>query len=179
MQARRLVVELILLLLLQVAAIHIRPIQGLRVESLRELKHDATSITFEWNVYDSSVVASSTGIMHGIYSGEESTDPIGPPPANTGGGGASYEDPFKSTGSPASSSSAELVTYEWIGFKIKYFTDKLQYKPILLKNLNVRKFRLDTLKPNTEYKIQVSAYSSAELEGPASNLLIVRTLDAG
>lgn len=68
---------------------------------------------------------------------------------------------------------------EWIGFKIKYFTDKLQYAPILLKNLNLRKFRLDNLKSNTEYRIQVSAYSSREIEGPASDLLLVRTTEAG
>lgn len=68
---------------------------------------------------------------------------------------------------------------DWIGFKIKYFTDKLQYTPILLKNILFRKFRLDNLKPNTEYKVQVSAYDSAGNEGPASRLLIVRTFETG
>lgn len=68
---------------------------------------------------------------------------------------------------------------DWIGFKIKYFTDKLQYAPVLLKNLNLRKFRLDNLKSNTEYRIQVSAYSARDTEGPASDLLVVRTAEAG
>jgi len=67
----------------------------------------------------------------------------------------------------------------WIGFKIKYFTEKLQYTPILLKNVLFRKFRLDNLKPNTEYKVQVSAYDSAGNEGPASRLLIVKTFETG
>lgn len=72
------------------------------------------------------------------------------------------------------------VQSDWIGFKIKYFTDKLQYTPILLKNINLRKFRLDNLKSNTEYKIQVSAYNQRlENEGPASNLLTVKTHEAG
>lgn len=68
---------------------------------------------------------------------------------------------------------------DWIGFKIKYFTEKLQYAPILLKNPNLRKFRLDNLKSNTEYRIQVSAYSARDTEGPASELLVVRTSEAG
>ena len=67
----------------------------------------------------------------------------------------------------------------WIGFKIKYFTDKLQYTPILLKNILFRKFRLDNLKPHTEYKIQVSAYDDHENEGPASRLLSVKTFETG
>ena len=68
---------------------------------------------------------------------------------------------------------------EWIGFKIKYFTSKLQFAPVLLKNANLRKFRLDNLKSNTEYKIQVSAFNKLENEGPASNLLSVKTLESG
>lgn len=75
-----------------------------------------------------------------------------------------------------SSTSAES---DWVGFKIKYFTDKLQYPPVLLKNLHLRKFRLDNLKSNTEYRIQVSAFSARETEGPASELLVVRTAEAG
>lgn len=80
------------------------------------------------------------------------------------------------TGGGGSQSSAES---DWVGFKIKYFTDKLHYPPVLLKNLNLRKFRLDNLKSNTEYRIQVSAYSARETEGPASDLLVVRTSEAG
>ena len=68
---------------------------------------------------------------------------------------------------------------EWIGFKIKYSTDKLLYTPIMLKNIQLRKFRLDNLKPNTEYKIQLSAVDKNEFEGPATDFLIVKTLDAG
>jgi hypothetical protein len=88
--------------------------------------------------------------------------------------------PFKTTSPVAvtGSNSAELND-EYIGFKIKYFTEKLQYPPILLKNANLRKFRLESLKSSTEYKIQVSAFNRNELEGPASNLLVVRTQDAG
>ena len=71
------------------------------------------------------------------------------------------------------------ATNPWIGFKIKYFTEKLQYTPILLKNVLFRKFRLDNLKPNTEYKIQVSAYDSVGNEGPASMLLTVKTYETG
>lgn len=68
---------------------------------------------------------------------------------------------------------------EWLGFKIKYFTTKLQFTPVLLRNTLLRKFRLDNLKSNTEYKIQVSAFNRLENEGPASNLLSVRTLESG
>ena len=68
---------------------------------------------------------------------------------------------------------------EWLGFKIKYFTNKLQFTPVLLRNTMLRKFRLDNLKSNTEYKIQVSAFNRLENEGPASNLLSVRTLESG
>lgn len=67
---------------------------------------------------------------------------------------------------------------EWIGFKIKYFTNNLQFTPVLLRNANLRKFRLDNLKSNTEYKIQVSAFNKLENEGPASNLLSVRTSES-
>lgn len=79
----------------------------------------------------------------------------------------------------SSSSSQSSAESDWIGFKIKYFTDKLQYPPVFLKNLNLRKFRLDNLKSNTDYRIQVSAYSARETEGPASDLLVVRTSEAG
>ncbi len=75
------------------------------------------------------------------------------------------------------SNSTEAVT--WVGFKIKYFTDTLQYTPILLKNILFRKFRLDNLKPHTEYKIQVSAYDDGGNEGPASRLLSVKTFETG
>lgn len=76
-------------------------------------------------------------------------------------------------------SGGDSAESDWIGFKIKYFTEKLQYAPILLKNPNLRKFRLDNLKSNTEYRIQVSAYSARDTEGPASELLVVRTSEAG
>lgn len=68
---------------------------------------------------------------------------------------------------------------EWLGFKIKYFSDKLIYTPILLGNRKLRKFRLDNLRPSVEYKIQVSAYNRVGNEGPASNLLTVITNESG
>lgn len=71
------------------------------------------------------------------------------------------------------------IENDWIGFKIKYRAGNLQYTPVLLKNTNLRKFRLDNLKSNTEYNIQVSAFNRLENEGPASNLLIVKTHEAG
>jgi hypothetical protein len=146
----------------------------LRVENLRVVNSDAFSITFEWSIHDTKSVPPGSA----AYSAEEVYEKsreqyellIEPSLRTTtvaaagGGGGAS--------------SSAE-VNDEWIGFKIKYFTEKLQYPPILLKNVNLRKFRLENLKPNTEYKIQVSAFNKIESEGPASNLLVIRTQDAG
>jgi hypothetical protein len=51
--------------------------------------------------------------------------------------------------------------------------------PVLLKNINLRKFRLDNLKSNTDYKIQVSAVNKLDFEGPASNLLNIKTHEAG
>lgn len=78
-----------------------------------------------------------------------------------------------------SEANATRAGSDWVGFKIKYFTEKLQYTPILLKNILIRKFRLDNLKANTVYKIQVSAYQSIGTEGPASRLLSVRTFETG
>ena len=78
-----------------------------------------------------------------------------------------------------SETNATRVGSDWVGFKIKYFTEKLQYTPILLKNILIRKFRLDNLKANTVYKIQVSAYQNIGTEGPASRLLNVRTFETG
>ena len=127
----------------------------MRVEHLRDLNRDSSSITIEWSL---SSGASGNGIASDTSS--SSTD-------DGGGGGA---------GGGGSMSSSET---DWIGFKIKYFTDKLQYTPILLKNANLRRFRLDNLKSNTEYKIQVSAYNRFNGEGPASNLLVVRTFETG
>lgn len=116
-------------------------ISCLRVENLKEINKDSSSITIEWTV-------------NGI-------------------GNANNESPS------LLESSLSGIDSDWIGFKIKYFTDKLQFTPILLKNSNLRKFRLDNLKSNTEYKIQVSAYNKLEFEGPASSLLTVRTHEAG
>jgi hypothetical protein len=67
----------------------------------------------------------------------------------------------------------------WVGFKIKYFTDKLQYTPTSLRSISLKKFRIDNLKSATEYKIQVSAFNSLGNEGPASNLIVVKTNEAG
>jgi hypothetical protein len=89
-----------------------------------------------------------------------------------GGGGSGVAD---TSGTSTTNQDDDL----WIGFKIKYFTDKLQYTPVLLKNVNLRKFRLDNLKSNTAYKIQVSPVNKHDAEGPASPLLSVRTNEAG
>jgi hypothetical protein len=140
------------------------------VENLRAVNSDAYSITFEWSVLDNKNVASAPA-----YSAEEAYEKSR----------EQYELliesslPRTTTASVANSNSAELLTDEWIGFKIKYFTEKLQYPPILLKNVNLRKFRLENLRSNTEYKIQVSAFNKVESEGPASNLLVIKTQDAG
>ncbi len=105
----------------------------LRIENLKEISKDSTSISLEWSISS-----------------------------------ADYDLLIN-----------KLNATNWIGFKIKYFTDKLQYTPILLKSIDHKKFRLDNLKSATEYKIQVSAYDSLENEGPASSLLIVKTNEAG
>ena len=127
------------LTLLLILTIVITRSHSLRVQQLKEINKDATSITIEWSVYDDDQVMVPSATLASLLSGEN----------------------------------------EWIGFKIKYFTDKLQYTPVLLKNANLRKFRLDNLKSNTDYKVQVSAFSSGGLEGPASNLITIRTHEAG
>lgn len=115
-------------------------VQCLRVEQLKEIGKDSTSINIEWSI----------GNQNDLATDLNQTTP----------------DPTNNENS-------------WIGFKIKYFTDKLQYTPILLKSILHKKFRLDNLKSGTEYKIQVSAYNSLGNEGPASSLLIVKTNEAG
>jgi hypothetical protein len=120
-------------------------LNSLRVENVKELNKDSSSITIEWSVYnddDSSVLLI---------------------PTTTNSDGANTNN----------------NNNEWIGFKIKYFTDKLKYTPVFLKNINLRKFRLDNLKSNTDYKIQVSAVNKLDFEGPASNLLNIKTHEAG
>lgn len=69
----------------------------------------------------------------------------------------------------------------WIGYKLKYTIDddSLRAQQILIDNLNETKYRLNNLKPFTEYKIQVSAYNKLDEEGPASSLLIVKTHESG
>ena len=118
---------------------------ALRIDSLKELNRDSSSITIEWSINEEQTVPVPTS--------SEATD------SNVGTGQSSDS--------------------EWIGFKIKYFTDTLQYTPILLKNSQLRRFRLDNLKSNTLYTIQVSAFNVNESEGPASNLLNVKTHEAG
>lgn len=129
------------LVVLVLLILNFNSISCLRVENLKEINKDSSSITIEWTV-------------NGI-------------------GNNNNESPS------LLESSLSGIDNDWIGFKIKYFTDKLQFTPILLKNSNLRKFRLDNLKSNTEYKIQVSAYNKLEFEGPASSLLTVRTHEAG
>lgn len=113
----------------------------IRVENLKEISKDSTSINVEWSISssDEELIASLDAAAAANSTNENS----------------------------------------WLGFKIKYFTDKLQYTPILLKNLVNKRFRLDNLKSGTEYKIQVSAYNQLGNEGPASNLLVVKTNEAG
>jgi hypothetical protein len=118
---------------------------ALRIDSLKELNKDSSSITIEWSINEEHTVPVATS--------SEATD--------------------------SSGGAIQTSESEWIGFKIKYFTDKLQYTPILLKNSQLRRFRLDNLKSNTLYTIQVSAFNVNESEGPASNLLNVKTHEAG
>ena len=136
---------LLLLAPLFVAIILGRGVNAIRVESLRELAKDASSITLEWSLGDEPP----------------------PPPAS----------PTATTSNNDSLSSGERA--DWLGFKIKYFTERLHYTPVLLKNLQFRRFRLDNLRAHTEYRVQVSAYDALGREGPASNLLSVRTNEAG
>ena len=123
----------------------------IRVENLKELNKDSSSITIEWSVYDENVIDDSSSNSNLLST-------------TTNSNGANLNNNNNN---------------EWIGFKIKYFTDKLKYTPVLLKNINLRKFRLDNLKSNTDYKIQVSAVNKLDFEGPASNLLNIKTHEAG
>jgi hypothetical protein len=138
-------------LLLIMMAIFMRQCQCVRVDALKELSKEATSVTIEWSVNDD--MKSQPQQQDKPYSSSESD--------------------------VANDNSTQPVVIEWIGFKIKYFTEKLQYAPVLLKNRHLRKFRIDNLRPNTEYKIQISAINNMNAEGPASNLLSVRTLETG
>ena len=134
------------LVVLALLILNFNSISCLRVENLKEINKDSSSITIEWTV-------NGIGNANNNNNNNESPSLL--------------------------ESSLSGIDTDWIGFKIKYFTDKLQFTPILLKNSNLRKFRLDNLKSNTEYKIQVSAYNKLEFEGPASSLLTVRTHEAG
>jgi hypothetical protein len=71
----------------------------------------------------------------------------------------------------------------WVGYKIKYSRDDDNDKAITLNylnNLNENTYRVEKLLPFTSYKIQVSAYKAVNNEeGPSSNLIYVRTTEAG
>ena len=155
-------------------------VSGLRVENLHELNRDAFSITIEWTINDAAAAAAAAkknlaGAVGAQYSAEDSFA--------SSREQLLYEinEPSPAVTSPprATNSGEQTGNDEWIGFKIKYFTERLQYPPVLLKNANLRKFRLDNLKSDTEYKIQVSAFNKLHMEGPASNLLVIRTKEAG
>ena len=72
---------------------------------------------------------------------------------------------------------------DWVGYKIKYSRDDDNDKAITLNylnNLNENSYRIEKLLPFTSYKVQVSAYKSVNNEeGPSSNLIYVRTTEAG
>ena len=71
---------------------------------------------------------------------------------------------------------------QWLGFKIKYTradASETRVVPLLVLNVADRRFRIDSLRPYTEYKIQVSAINRLHEEGPASNMITVRTNEAG
>jgi hypothetical protein len=87
-----------------------------------------------------------------------------------------------SISSSISSSSSLNQQNDWIGYKIKYSRDDDNNAITLnyLNNLNENKYRIEKLLPFTNYKIQVSAYKSINNEeGPSSNLIYVRTSEAG
>jgi hypothetical protein len=152
----------------------------LRVENLKELNHDSSSITIEWSIelaqpappllksYSNELLNES--YENSVRSREQYDDLIGL---------SSSTSTTRPVDEYSGETGATSGSDEWIGFKIKYLTDKKQYPPILLKNINLRKFRLDKLKSNAEYKIQVSAFNKREMEGPASKLIVVRTQEAG
>jgi hypothetical protein len=150
----------------------IKPANGLRINSLVELQKDSSSITIEWSVSETSSQVKSAPTNTNNNEGTT---------INSNENNSDYLLSVSSTASHQNDNNNNInnVHSDWVGFKIKYFTEKLQYTPILLKNILFRKFRLDNLKSNTEYKIQVSAYNSLGDEGPASQLLTVRTYEAG
>ena len=89
---------------------------------------------------------------------------------------------WQTTSSPFSSSSiVQNTSNDWIGYKIKYSRDDDNAITInYLNKLNEKKYRIEKLLPFTNYKIQVSAYKSVNNEeGPSSNLIYVRTSEAG
>jgi len=124
------------------------------VENLRETGKDSTSISIEW-----SLSSADEELLSSLDSKNSSISSISDPLLT-----ATSQLPAENT---------------WVGFKIKYFTDKLQYTPTSLRSISLKKFRIDNLKSATEYKIQVSAFNSLGNEGPASNLIVVKTNEAG
>jgi hypothetical protein len=124
------------------------------VENLRETGKDSTSISIEW-----FLSSADEELLSSLDSKNSSISSISDPLLT-----ATSQLPAENT---------------WVGFKIKYFTDKLQYTPTSLRSISLKKFRIDNLKSATEYKIQVSAFNSLGNEGPASNLIVVKTNEAG
>ncbi len=70
---------------------------------------------------------------------------------------------------------------EWVGYKIKYMRGKPDDKAsvVTLANINQTRHRLDKLAPNTDYRIQISAYKRDGEEGPSSSVLTARTTETG
>jgi hypothetical protein len=92
-----------------------------------------------------------------------------------------------------------LFLKDWIGYKIKYMRQTpsqwsapaavgskssgtlVDEKAIIvtLTNINETKYVLDKLTPNTEYRIQISAFKYDNEEGPSSNVIAVKTTETG
>ncbi len=145
--------HLLVLLLLSIVFL-CSQVSCIRVENLRETGKDSTSISIEW-----SLSSADEELLSSLDSKNSSISSISDPLLT-----ATSQLPAENT---------------WVGFKIKYFTDKLQYTPTSLRSISLKKFRIDNLKSATEYKIQVSAFNSLGNEGPASNLIVVKTNEAG
>jgi len=145
--------HLLVLLLLSIVFL-CSQVSCIRVENLRETGKDSTSISIEW-----FLSSADEELLSSLDSKNSSISSISDPLLT-----ATSQLPAENT---------------WVGFKIKYFTDKLQYTPTSLRSISLKKFRIDNLKSATEYKIQVSAFNSLGNEGPASNLIVVKTNEAG
>jgi hypothetical protein len=80
-----------------------------------------------------------------------------------------------------------LFLKDWIGYKIKYIRSGAskaiasdeKANIVTLTGINDTKYKLEKLTPNTEYRIQISAYKHDNEEGPSSNVITVKTTETG